>query len=68
MTREDHVTGGEGDDCIWMSGCIVQKIVDLVHGVLHWGFLLVVYGSKGDEHRAVNCTAVVVENPEYFLY
>ena len=40
MSCEDHVAGGEGDDCIWMSGCIVQKLVDIVHVVFCEGCLL----------------------------
>ena len=47
MPLEDHVAGGEGDDCILMSGCIVPKLVDFVHGVFLGGCLLGGNESKG---------------------
>ena len=68
MPREDHVAGGEGDDCIWMSGCIVQKLVDLAHGIFRGGCLLGGDEAKGGKNHAVDCTDVGEEIPECFLY
>ena len=68
MPHKDHVADGEGDDCIWMSGCIVQTLVNVAHGIFRGGCLLGGDRAKGGEHPAVNCAAVLEENPEYFLY
>ena len=59
MPRKYHISGREGDDCIWMSDCIVQKLVDLAYGVFLGGCLLGGDGEKGGEHRAVNCVTVL---------
>ena len=68
MPCVDHVSGGEGDDCIWVSGCIVQQLANLAHGVLRGGCMLGGDGAEGSKHCAIDCAAVVEENPEYFLY
>ena len=67
MPHEEYISGREGDDCIWTSGCIVQKLVDIAHGVSLGGCLLGGDRAKGGEHRAVDCAAIVEGNPEYFM-
>ena len=54
MPCKDHIAGGEGDDCIWMSGCIVEKLVDLAQGVFRGVSVLDGDGGEVGEHHAVD--------------
>ena len=67
MSDQDHVAGPICDDCIRVSGSIIQEMFYLLHCALCWVRLLCGNRSERWEHGEVHGSRIVQESAGDFL-